>query len=52
MVMDERTLECAEALVTARMKRSGQSWGHGALTFRSLLKSRRFDWAWPPWHPA
>ncbi len=37
-------------LVTARMKRSGQSWGRdggqGVLTFRSLLKSGRFDRAW------
>ena len=39
-----------KVLVTARMKRSGQSWGRdggqGVLTFRSLLKSGRFDRAW------
>ncbi len=37
-------------LVTVRMKRSGQSWGRdggqGVLTFRSLLRSGRFDRAW------
>ena len=39
-----------KVLVTSRMKRSGQSWGRdggqGVLTFRSLLKSGRFDRAW------
>ena len=39
-----------KTLVTARMKRSGQRWGRdggqGILTFRSLLKSGRFDRAW------
>ncbi len=39
-----------KVLVTCRMKRSGQSWGRdggqGVLTFRSLLKSGRFDRAW------
>ncbi len=37
-------------LVNSRMKRSGQRWGRdggqGVLTFRSLLKSGRFDRAW------
>ena len=37
-------------LVTQRLKRSGQRWGRdggqGVLTFRSLLKSGRFDRAW------
>ena len=37
-------------LVTVRMKRAGQRWGRdggqGILTFRSLLKSGRFDRAW------
>ncbi len=37
-------------LVTARMKRSRQSWGRdggqGVLTFRSLLRFGRFGWAW------
>ena len=37
-------------LVNPRMKRSGQSWGRdggqGVLTFRSLLKSGRFNQAW------
>ena len=33
-----------KVLVTSRMKRSGQSWGRdGGQTFRSLLKSGRFD---------
>jgi len=39
-----------KVLVTNRMKRSGQRWGHdggkGVLTFRALLKSGRFDRAW------
>ncbi len=39
-----------KVLVTVRMKRSGQRWGsdggQGVLTFRSLLKSGRFDRAW------
>jgi len=39
-----------KVLVTSRMKRSGQSWGRdggqGVLTFRSFLKSGRFDRAW------
>jgi len=39
-----------KVLVTSRMKRSGQSWGRdggqGVLTFRSPLKSGRFDRAW------
>ena len=39
-----------KVLVTTRMKRSGQSWGRdggqGVLTFRSLLRSGRFDRAW------
>ena len=42
--------------VTARMKRSGQSWsrdgGQGVLTFRSLLKSGRFDQAWATLAPS
>ena len=37
-------------LVNSRMKRSGQRWGRdggqGVLTFRSLLRSDRFDRAW------
>ena len=37
-------------LVTQRLKRSGQRWGRdggqGVLTFRTLLKSGRFDRAW------
>ena len=37
-------------LVNSRMKRSGQRWGRdggqGVLTFRSLLRSGRFDRAW------
>ncbi len=37
-------------LVNSRMKRSGQCWGRdggqGVLTFRSLLRSDRFDRAW------
>ena len=45
------TVEAAnKVLVTARMKRSKQSWGRnggqGVLTFRSLIKSDRFDRAW------
>ena len=45
------TVEAAnKVLVTTRMKRSGQSWGRnggqGVLTFRSLIKSDRFDRAW------
>ena len=39
-----------KVLVTTRMKRSGQRWsregGQGVLTFRSLVKSGRFDRAW------
>ena len=39
-----------KALVDSRMKRSGQRWGRdggqGVLTFRSLLRSDRFDRAW------
>ncbi len=39
-----------KVLVTTRMKRSGQRWGRdggqGVLSFRSLLKSGRFDRAW------
>ena len=39
-----------KVLVTSRMKRSGQSWGRnggqGVLTFRSLIKSDRFDRTW------
>ena len=38
-------------LVTHRLKRSGQRWGRdggqGVLAFRALLKSDRFDRAWP-----
>ncbi len=37
-------------LVTQRLKRSGQRWGRdggqGVPTFRTLLKSGRFDRAW------
>ena len=43
-------------LVTARMKRFGQNWGRdggqGVLTFRSLLKSGRFDRAWAALAPS
>jgi len=39
-----------KVLGTARMKRSGQSWGRdggqGVLSIRALCKSRRFDRAW------
>ncbi len=39
-----------KVLVNSRMKRSGQRWGRdggqGVLTFRSLLRSGRFDRAW------
>ncbi len=45
-----------KVLVTARMKRSGQSWGRdggqGVLTFRSLLRSGRFDRAWAALAPS
>ena len=45
-----------KVLVTSRMKRSGQSWGRdggqGVLTFRSLLKSGRFDRAWAALAPS
>lgn len=40
-----------KSLVNQRMKRSGMSWktagGQGVLTFRALVKSHRFDKAWP-----
>lgn len=40
-----------KTLVGQRFKRSGMSWQHnggqGILTFRSLIKSQRFDRAWP-----
>ena len=40
-----------KVLVTHRLKRSGQSWGRdggqGVLSFRALLKSDRFERAWP-----
>ena len=40
-----------KVLVTQRLKRSGQGWGRdggqGVLSFRALLKSDRFDRAWP-----
>ncbi|MYA88115.1 MAG: hypothetical protein F4X97_06635 [Boseongicola sp. SB0662_bin_57] len=43
-------------LVTSRIKRSGQSWGRdggqGVRTFRSLLKSGRFDRAWAALAPS
>ena len=39
-----------KSLVSARMKKAGQRWGHSGgqaiLTFRSLVKSERFDRAW------
>ena len=39
-----------KTLVGQRLKRSGMSWQHnggqGVLTFRSLIKSQRFDKAW------
>ena len=42
-------------LVTHRLKRSGQRWGRdggqGVLAFRALLKSDRFDRAWPMFVP-
>ena len=40
-----------KTLVGQRLKRAGMSWHHtggqGVLTFRSLIKSQRFDKAWP-----
>ena len=40
-----------KVLVTHRLKRSGQRWGRdggqGVLSFRALLKSDRFERAWP-----
>lgn len=40
-----------KTLVGQRLKRAGMSWhqtgGQGVLTFRSLIKSQRFDKAWP-----
>lgn len=40
-----------KTLVGQRLKRAGMSWQHnggqGILTFRSLIKSSRFDKAWP-----
>ncbi len=40
-----------KTLVGQRLKRAGMSWyhtgGQGVLTFRSLIKSQRFDQAWP-----
>ena len=39
-----------KTLVSQRLKRSGMGWqrnaGQGILTFRSLIKSQRFDKAW------
>ena len=39
-----------KTLVTERLKRSGMRWGPGGgqaiLTLRSLVQSRRFDYAW------
>ena len=41
----------SKVLVTHRLKRSGQRWcrdgGQGVLAFCALLKSDRFDRAWP-----
>jgi hypothetical protein len=40
-----------KTLVGQRLKRAGMSWRHnggqGVLSFRSLIKSHRFDRAWP-----
>ncbi len=40
-----------KSLVSQRLKRSGMSWqingGQSILTLRSLVKSHRFDAAWP-----
>ncbi len=41
---------CCKTLVTQRLKRSGMRWqtlgGQSILSFRSLIKSDRFDQAW------